>query len=81
MFSRHDQKEEKLITQHHEVYKVYIAPVSSKKFLDIQENIECGFTLKCVRDMIRTCSTMKQYINKTSLKKNAENNVSKKAFL
>ena len=81
MFSRHDQKEEKLITQHYAVYKVYIAPVSSKEFLDIQENIECGFTLKCVRDMIRTYSTMKQYINKTSLKKNTENNVPKKAFL
>ena len=29
------------------------APVSSKEFLDIQVNIECGFTLKHVRDMIR----------------------------
>ena len=29
-------------------------PVSSKEFLDIQANIECGFTLKCVRDMITT---------------------------
>ena len=28
-----------------------IAPDSSKEFLDIQANIECGFTLECVRDM------------------------------
>ena len=35
-----------------------IAPVSSKKFLDIQATIECGFTLKCVRDMIRNYSQM-----------------------
>ena len=27
------------------------APASSKEFLDIQATIECGFTLKCVRDM------------------------------
>ena len=30
------------------------APVSSKEFLDIKATIECGFTLKRVRDMIRT---------------------------
>ena len=29
---------------------------SSKEFLDIQATIECGFTLKYVRDMIRTYS-------------------------
>ena len=28
-------------------------PVSSNEFLDIQVTIECGFTLKRVRDMIR----------------------------
>ena len=28
----------------------------SKEFLDIQANIECGFTLERVRDMIRTYS-------------------------
>ena len=28
--------------------------VSSKEFLDIQTTIECGFTLKRVRDMTRT---------------------------
>ena len=32
----------------------YIAPVSSKEFPEIQANTECGFTLKRVRDMIRT---------------------------
>ena len=32
------------------------APVSSKEFLDIQATIEPGFTLKRVRDMIRTYS-------------------------
>ena len=33
-----------------------IVLVSSKGFLDIQENIECRFTLKCVRGMIITYS-------------------------
>ena len=32
------------------------APASSKEFLDIQATIECGFTLKRVRDMIKTYS-------------------------
>ena len=32
------------------------APASSKAFLDIQATIECGFTLKSVRDMTRTYS-------------------------
>ena len=36
------------------------APASSKEFLDIQANIECGFTLKRVRDMTRTYSI---YVN------------------
>ena len=31
-----------------------MAPVSSKEFLDIQATIECRFTLKRVREMIRT---------------------------
>ena len=35
-----------------------IAPVSSKEFLDIHATIECGFTLKRVRDMIRTYGQM-----------------------
>ena len=34
------------------------APASSKEFLDIQATIECGFTLKRVRDMIKTYSQM-----------------------
>ena len=34
------------------------APASSKEFLDIQATIECGFTLKRVRDMINTYSQM-----------------------
>ena len=32
----------------------YFAPASSKEFLDIQATVECGFTLKRVRDMTRT---------------------------
>ena len=31
-----------------------LAPVLSKEFLGIQANIDCGFTLKCVGDMIIT---------------------------
>ena len=30
-----------------------VVPVWSKEFLDIQANIECGCTLKCVRDIPR----------------------------
>ena len=33
-----------------------MAPASSKEFLDIQATIECGFTLKRVRDMTKTYS-------------------------
>ena len=33
-------------------------PASSKEFLDIQATMECGFTLKRVRDMTRTYSQM-----------------------
>ena len=33
-------------------------PASSKEFLDIQATIECGFTLKRVRDLIKTYSQM-----------------------
>ena len=33
-------------------------PASSKEFLDIQATIECGFTLKHVRDTTRTYSRM-----------------------
>ena len=38
--------------------KLQISRVSSKEFLDIQATVECGFTLKPVRDMIRTYSQM-----------------------
>ena len=33
-----------------------LAPVLSKEFLDIQATMQCGFTLKRVRDMIITYS-------------------------
>ena len=33
-------------------------PASSKEFFDIQATIECGLTLKRVRDMARTYSQM-----------------------
>ena len=33
-------------------------PASSTEFLDIQAIVECGFTLKRVRDMTRTYSVM-----------------------
>ena len=36
----------------------YIVPVLSKEFVDIQGNIEFGFFLKRVHDMIRTYSQM-----------------------
>ena len=35
-----------------------MTPVLSKDFLDIQENIRCGFTLKYVRDMRTTYREM-----------------------
>ena len=34
------------------------AAVSSKEFFDIQATIECGFTLECVHDMIKTYSQL-----------------------
>ena len=37
------------------------APASSKEFLDIQATVECGFTLKRVRDMTRTYSTLASF--------------------
>ena len=37
-------------------YNSDIALASSKEFLDIQATIECGFTLKHMCNMIRTCS-------------------------
>ena len=35
-----------------------IVSVLSKEFLDTQATIECGFTLKCARDMIRIYNQM-----------------------
>ena len=35
-------------------YTSNIAPVSSMEFLNIQATVECKFTLKCARGMIRT---------------------------
>ena len=35
-------------------YTSDIIPVSSKEFSDTHAALECGFTLKGVRDMIRT---------------------------
>ena len=46
------------------------APASSKEFLDIQATIECGFTLKRVRDMRRTYSQMhrtEKYLEHSSI--------------
>ena len=40
-------------------------PASSKEFLDIQATIECGFTLKCVCDMIKTYSQVQDIFRKT----------------
>ena len=36
----------------------YLACFKQEEFLDIQATIECGFTLKRGRDMIRTCNQM-----------------------
>ena len=44
------------------------APVSSKEFLDIQATIECGFTLKRVRDIIKTYSLKIVFKIKTGYK-------------
>ena len=35
-----------------------MTPALSKEFLDIQATVECGFTLKLVRDMIKTYNQM-----------------------
>ena len=45
-----------------------MAPASSKEFLDIQATVECGFTLKLVRDMIKTYN-QKYYLPRIDLKK------------
>ena len=59
-------------------------PASSKEFVDIQATIECGFTLKRVRDMTRTynkiiCLTVTIDITKYSeILKNEETTKKKK---
>ena len=40
-----------------------MAPALSKEFLDIQATVECGFTLKFVRDMIKTYNVLKDFQN------------------
>ena len=40
------------------------APALNKEFLDIQATIECGFTLKRVRDMTKTHSQMNEIVNR-----------------
>ena len=47
-----------LINKLYEVSGCGFESSSTKEFLDIQATIECGFTLKRVRDMIRTYSQM-----------------------
>ena len=47
-----------------------MAPASSTEFLDIQATVECGFTFKLVRDMIKTYNqSVKELLkkHKTSL--------------
>ena len=48
------------------------APASSKEFLDIEATIECGFTLKRVRDMTRkyslTCLILSNLTNQSDYK-------------
>ena len=46
-----------------------MAPVSSKEFLNIQATIDCGFTLKHVRDIIRTYIQLKSKIDKLVIDK------------
>ena len=43
-----------------------IATGSSKEFLDIQASLECGFTLKHVRDMIRCAYSQMRRTDKYS---------------
>ena len=45
------------------------APALSKEFLDIQATIECGFTLKCVRDITRTYSQCTNAVGKYLFRK------------
>ena len=47
------------------VNSIFFASASSEEFLFIQASIDCGFTLKRVRDMTRTYSQM-HFIDKSS---------------
>ena len=38
-------------------------PASSKEFFDIQATIECGFNMKCIRDMTRIYSQVSIIVN------------------
>ena len=52
------------------IYTSDIGSVSSKEFLDIQATIECGFTLKRIREIIRTSSQMQgtdKYLQQSSI--------------
>ena len=44
-----------------------MALASSKEFLDIQATVECGFTLKLVRDMIKTYNQSKTKVEDRKL--------------
>ena len=58
-----------------------MAPALSKEFLDTQATVECGFTLKLVRDMIKTYNYVLRFIDKArfmaSTLSNLVNNLSK----
>ena len=46
------------VTAKHYPWKTCAKSLNLKEFFDIQATIECGFTLKPVRDMTGTCSQM-----------------------
>ena len=53
-----------------------MAPASSKEFLDFQATVECGFTLKLVRDK-KTFYSTKKYLTGT-IDIDADNNLTAK---
>ena len=56
------------------------APASSKEFLDIQATVECGFTLKRVRDMTRTHSQIKDKVKTVMRVQKQSSEVYKKSY-
>ena len=51
-------------------YTSDIVSVLSKELLDVKPNIECGFSVKYVRDMIITCGQMHRrdkYLQQSSI--------------